>query len=187
MKILIVDNYDSFTFNLFHILENKVSCVDVIRNDSLDLIKVKAYDKIVLSPGPGIPSEVSILKPLIQEFSSSKSILGICLGHQAIGEVFGCKLHKMSKVKHGKHSYLTEYDSNDYIFQDLDKPIKVGHYHSWILDEKSIGDSLKCIAKSDDMVMALSHKEFDVKGLQFHPESILTPKGDKMINNWLNY
>ena len=187
MKILLVDNYDSFTYNLFHLLQDKVSKVDVVRNDKIDFDKVNQYNKIVLSPGPGLPSESSMLKPLIKNFSSKKSILGICLGHQAIGEIFGCKMLKMSKVRHGVNSVLTFYDKSDYIFKGLKEPIEVGLYHSWCLDNKSISDSIKIIAKSDRIIMALSHEKFDVKGLQFHPESILTPQGEKLIDNWLNY
>ena len=187
MKILLVDNYDSFTFNLFHLLQNKASEVHVVRNDIIDFNKVNQYDKIVLSPGPGLPSESSLLKPLIENFASKKSILGICLGHQAIGEVFKCKLLKMSKVKHGVSSVLSNYDKSDYIFRGIREPVEVGHYHSWYLDKNSISDSIKIIAESDGIIMALSHKQFDVKGLQFHPESILTPQGEMMIDNWIGY
>ena len=138
MKILLVDNYDSFTFNLFHILQNKASELHVVRNDKIDFNRVNQYDKIVLSPGPGLPSESSLLKPLIENFASKKSILGICLGHQAIGEVFDCKLLKMRKVKHGVSSILSSYDKSDYIFRGLKETIEVGHYHSWYLDKTSI-------------------------------------------------
>ena len=187
MRILLVDNYDSFTFNLFHLLQDKVASIDVVRNDKVDFGKIQQYDKIILSPGPGLPSEASLLKPLIENFANKKSILGICLGHQAIGEVFGCKLLKMSNVKHGVSSFITEFDSEDYLFRGLDKPLQVGHYHSWVLDKNEISDSIHFIAKSNELIMGLSHHKFDVKGLQFHPESILTPQGDKMIENWLNY
>ena len=129
MKILLVDNYDSFTFNLFHLLQDKVSVIDVIRNDKIDFDKVNQYDKIILSPGPGLPSESSLLKLLIDKFASKKSILGICLGHQAIGEVFDCKLLKMGKVRHGVKSILTNYDKSDYLFRGLIEPIEVGNYH----------------------------------------------------------
>ena len=187
MKVLLVDNYDSFTFNLFHLLQDKVSVVDVVRNDKIDFDKVNQYDKIVLSPGPGLPSESSLLKLLIESFASKKSILGICLGHQAIGEVYGCKLLKMSKVRHGFKSILTNYDKSDYLFGGLKEPIEVGHYHSWYLDKNSIPESIKITAQSEGIIMALSHQKFDVKGLQFHPESILTPKGGKLIDNWIAY
>lgn len=187
MKVLLVDNYDSFTFNLFHLLQDKVSVVDVVRNDKIDFDKVNQYDKIVLSPGPGLPSESSLLKPLIEIFASKKSILGICLGHQAIGEVFGCKMLKMNEVRHGVKSVLTNYDKSDYLFRGLEEPIEVGHYHSWHLDKKSISDSIKITAESNAIIMALSHQQFDVKGLQFHPESILTPQGGKLIENWIAY
>lgn len=187
MKVLLVDNYDSFTFNLFHLLQDKVSAVDVVRNDKIDFDKVNQYDKIVLSPGPGLPSESSLLKLLIESFASKKSILGICLGHQAIGEVYGCKLLKMSKVRHGFKSILTNYDKSDYLFSGLKEPIEVGHYHSWYLDKNSIPESIKITAQSQGIIMALSHQKFDVKGLQFHPESILTPKGGKLIDNWITY
>ena len=185
MKVLLVDNYDSFTFNLFHLFQDKVSVIDVVRNDKIDFDKVNKYDKIVLSPGPGLPSESSLLKPLIKNYATKKSMLGICLGHQAIGEVFECKLLKMSKVKHGVKSVLTNYDKSDYLFKGLKEPIEVGHYHSWHLDKNSISDSIKIIAQSESLIMALSHQQFDVKGLQFHPESILTPQGRKIIENWI--
>jgi anthranilate synthase component 2 len=187
MRILLVDNYDSFTFNLFHLIQGKVSSIDVVRNDKLDFDKVHQYDKIVLSPGPGIPSEASKLKPLVEFFSMSKSILGICLGHQAIGEVFGCKMLKMSNVMHGSKSFLTTYDTDDYLFKGLKNPIQVGHYHSWILDDKTISSNIKVIAESENLIMAITHKQYDVKGLQFHPESILTPQGEKILDNWLTY
>jgi anthranilate synthase component 2 len=117
----------------------------------------------------------------------SKSILGICLGHQAIGEVFGCKMLKMSNVMHGSKSFLTTYDTDDYLFKGLKNPIQVGHYHSWILDDKTISSNIKVIAESENLIMAITHKQYDVKGLQFHPESILTPQGEKILDNWLTY
>ena len=187
MKILLVDNYDSFTFNLFHLLQNKVSEIEVVRNDKLDFTKVNKYDKIILSPGPGLPSESFLLKPLIENFASKKSILGICLGHQAIGEVFGCKLLKMNNVKHGVKSVITNYDQTDYLFKGFEEPIEVGHYHSWHLNKEGISKSIKITAESEGLVMALSHHKLDVKGLQFHPESVLTPLGEKLIDNWLSY
>lgn len=187
MKILLIDNYDSFTYNLYHLIQSKVSDIDVIRNDKIELKKINKYDKILLSPGPGLPSENGQMKQLIKKYCKEKSILGICLGHQAIGEVFNCKLLKMDNVKHGSSSFLSNFDETDYLFSGIKKPIEVGHYHSWHLDKNFISKSINIIAESNNIVMAISHKEFDIRGLQFHPESILTPKGGKIINNWLKY
>jgi len=193
MKILIFDNYDSFTYNLVHLVEKILhQQVDVYRNDKIELEKVKEYDKIILSPGPGIPNEAGLLLPLIKEYASTKSILGVCLGHQAIGEAFGATLINLSSVFHGVatdcelSSRLLSGDSCR-LFKDLPNNIKVGRYHSWIISNKNFPEQLEVTAKDEnDYIMALQHKTFDVQGLQFHPESILTPDGEKIMRNWLN-
>lgn len=185
MNVLIIDNYDSFTFNLYHIIEPMVKKIDVVRNDCIDFDKVKKYDKILLSPGPGLPSEASMLIPFIEEFHTSKSILGVCLGHQAIGEFFGCKLVNLKTVLHGDYTILDYIDKKEPLFKGLKNKIKVGHYHSWIIDSKHIKNKIRITSKSNQMIMSISHEYYDVKGVQFHPESILTPDGSLMMQNWL--
>jgi len=191
MKILVFDNYDSFTYNLVHLVEKILHTkVEVHRNDQLPLEKVKEYDKIILSPGPGIPSEAGLLLPLIKEYASSKSILGVCLGHQAIGEAFGGQLINLSKVFHGVATpiHLAEYPNpadND-VFRDLPSTLEVGRYHSWVVSEKGFPEELEITSKDDEgYIMGLRHKRYDVQGVQFHPESVLTPLGEKLLSNWL--
>ena len=209
MKILVFDNYDSFTYNLVHLVEKIThEKVDVYRNDQLPLEKVKEYDKIILSPGPGIPEEAGLLLPLIKEYASSKSILGVCLGHQAIGEAFGGKLVNLSTVYHGvatkieivnrvpidfgtsvvskvPDSRLTTHDSGD-IFEGLPNEIEVGRYHSWIISDENFPVELEVTARDENnYIMALQHRKYDVQGVQFHPESVLTPDGEKILRNWL--
>lgn len=205
MKILVFDNYDSFTYNLVHLVEKIThGKVDVFRNDGIPMEKVKAYDKIILSPGPGIPSEAGMLLPLIKEYASSKSILGVCLGHQAIGEAFGATLTNLSTVYHGvatkielvsressvvsgeKDTRLTSRDSRTTLFAGLPDEIEVGRYHSWVVSEQNFPAELEITARdANNYIMALQHSTFDVQGVQFHPESVLTPDGEKMISNWL--
>ncbi len=191
MKILIFDNYDSFTYNLVHVVEKIIhDKVDVYRNDKISLEKVKDYDKIILSPGPGIPVESGLLLPLIKEYASSKSILGVCLGQQAIGEAFGGKLFNLSTVYHGvatkiKVNPLRTTFKND-VFTSLDDELEVGRYHSWIVSKDNFPKELEITAEDENgYIMALRHKIFDVQGVQFHPESVLTPMGEKMMRNWL--
>jgi len=192
-KILILDNYDSFTYNLVQLVEEITNgSVEVHRNDEISLEQVAAYDKIILSPGPGIPSEAGILLPLIKNYAATKSILGVCLGHQAIGEVFGAELINLSRVYHGVSNQIKLVASvapscfqNDW-FNSLDHEIEVGRYHSWVLNEKSVPVDLELTAVDESgMVMALRHRKYDVQGVQFHPESVLTPLGRKMMENWL--
>ncbi len=192
-KILLLDNYDSFTYNLVQIVEEIVgSQIDVRRNNEIEIEAVSAYDKIILSPGPGIPEEAGILLPLINTYASSKSIFGVCLGHQAIGEVFGGKLINLTQVYHGIKSEIKlnlsaqpSVFQNDW-FSDLPSTIEVGRYHSWVIDEKVIPDELIVTALDNKgMIMGIRHKKYDVQGVQFHPESVLTPLGRKMIENWL--
>ncbi len=187
MKILIVDNYDSFTYNLVHLL-NELGFTDfnVIRNDKFALDEVQAYDKIILSPGPGIPSEAGLLLPLIQQYAPSKSILGVCLGHQAIGEAFGAELVNLDDVYHGIASPI-QIVREDILFEGLEPKIEVGRYHSWIVGQKNFPDCLEITALDDvGNIMALKHREYDVHGVQFHPESVLTPVGKEIIRNFLN-
>ena len=185
--VLIIDNYDSFTFNLYHLIEPMVKQVTVQRNDNIDFDKVHDFDKVILSPGPGLPSESSMLMPFIEEFHDAISILGVCLGHQAIGQFFGCQLLNLSQVKHGEDSVLDNVDDTDPLFDGLDRDIQVGHYHSWVLDSNQMGRDIRITSKSGDLVMSIRHTKYDIKGVQFHPESILTPGGSTMLKNWLTY
>ena len=187
MRLLLIDNYDSFTYNLLHILEKMVDRVDVVRNDELDKIDVSDYQKIVISPGPGLPKETKLLPNFILKNESIISVLGICLGHQLIGELFGCKLLKMRNVKHGVQTTLNTDIIKDSIFEGIQKPIKIGHYHSWVLDKNFIDNDWDVIAQAEDgSVMGIRHKSKKLLGLQFHPESIMTPDGEAMIKNWID-
>ena len=188
MKILVLDNYDSFTYNLVHIIR-KLGFEDqmqVYRNDKVALKEVENFDKILLSPGPGIPDEAGIMKELIETYASTKSILGICLGHQGIAEVFGAELFNMPVVLHGLTGKIQVEDESERLFQSLPRVFNGCHYHSWSVKPETINGKLRVTAMDDKgLVMGLSHTEFDVKGLQFHPESILTEGGEQMIKNWL--
>jgi anthranilate synthase component 2 len=206
MKILVFDNYDSFTYNLVHLVEKITHTkVDVFRNDQIALEKIKEYDKIILSPGPGIPTEAGLLLPLIKEYAATKSILGVCLGHQAIGEAFGGTLINLSTVYHGvampvnivnnqsstvntkkQNSSFTIHQSPN-LYTNLPERFDVGRYHSWVISDKNFPEDLEIIALDDnDYIMGLRHKKYDVQGVQFHPESVLTPSGETIMRNWLN-
>jgi anthranilate synthase component 2 len=191
MKILIFDNYDSFTYNLVHVVEKIIhGKVDVFRNDKISLEKINEYDKIILSPGPGIPVESGLLLPLIKEYARSKSILGVCLGHQAIGEVFGGSLINLSTVFHGVATKIKvdegRTQSGNDVFNSLPAELEVGRYHSWIVNRDTFPKELEITAEDENgYIMGLRHKTFDVQGVQFHPESVLTPMGEKMMRNWL--
>lgn len=187
MKILVFDNYDSFTYNLVHLVNKIVKDkLDVYRNDQIPLEKVKEYDKIILSPGPGIPKEAGLLLPLIKEYASSKSILGVCLGHQAIGEAFGGSLINLSTVYHGVSTNCKLQTANSKLFAGLPEEIEVGRYHSWIVSENDFPKELDITARDDNgYIMGLQHKTYDVQGVQFHPESVLTPDGEAILRNWL--
>lgn len=225
MKILVFDNYDSFTYNLVHLVEKILhQKVEVHRNDQIPLEKVKDYDKIILSPGPGIPEEAGLLLPLIKEYAASKSILGVCLGHQAIGQAFGGKLVNLSTVYHGvatpiqlinretakpagnrqpatgnekpatgnrqlvTATEVTEVPStaSNSLFEGLPNEFEVGRYHSWVVSEEGFPEELEITARdANNFIMALQHKQYDVQGVQFHPESVLTPKGEDILRNWL--
>lgn len=187
MKILVFDNYDSFTYNLVHLVEKITGeKTDVYRNDQLTLKDISAYDKIILSPGPGIPEEAGLLIPLIKEYASSKSILGVCLGHQAIAEAFGGSLINLRTVFHGVATPIKIKSQKSKILQGLPEIIEVGRYHSWIVSDENFPAELEVTARDENgYIMGLQHKEFDVQGVQFHPESVLTPDGEKILRNWL--
>ena len=191
MKILVFDNYDSFTYNLVHLVEKITGeKVDVYRNDQIDLADVAAYDKIILSPGPGIPEEAGLLLPLIKEYAATKSILGVCLGHQAIAEAFGGTLINLSKVFHGVATKILIGNrlsaTGKCLFNGLPDEITVGRYHSWIVSDENFPEELEVTARDENgYIMSLQHKTFDVQGVQFHPESVLTPDGEQILRNWL--
>jgi anthranilate synthase component 2 len=186
MKILVLDNYDSFTYNLVHIIRELGYAVDIFRNDKIAMEDVKQYDKIMLSPGPGIPDEAGIMKQVVKEYGPTKSILGICLGHQGIAEVYGAKLFNIPKVLHGVTSVAKVKDKSEILFNHVTDTFQATHYHSWAVVPESFTPELKITAVNDEgMVMGLRHVRYDVKGLQFHPESVMTPEGPKMISNWL--
>jgi anthranilate synthase component 2 len=201
MKILVFDNYDSFTYNLVHLVEKIMhQKVEVYRNDQIPLEKVKEYDKIILSPGPGIPEEAGLLLPLIKEYASSKSILGVCLGHQAIGEAFGGRLVNLSTVYHGVATPIKVESKTPIpiaigtigtkvqngLFEGLPDEFEAGRYHSWIVSDDEFPEELEVTARDENnYIMALQHKSYDVQGVQFHPESVLTPLGEAILRNWL--
>lgn len=186
MKVLLFDNYDSFTYNLLHILNELGATVEVRRNDQIRLEEVRQYDKILLSPGPGIPEEAGILLPLIKEYAPTKSILGVCLGEQAIGQAFGARLINLKEVYHGIASPI-QVTVPDPIFVGMSKTFTAGRYHSWVVDPEDFPSCLEVIAQDAEggQIMGLRHKTYDVKGIQFHPESVLTPQGNQIIRNWL--
>jgi anthranilate synthase component 2 len=185
-KVLVIDNYDSFTYNLVHYLEDLDCEVTVKRNDKLTLEEVDNFNKIVLSPGPGIPDEAGLLKDIIKTYASTKSILGVCLGQQAIGEVFGGKLENLDTVFHGVSTNITLSVDDENLFEGLDKNFEVGRYHSWVVDT-NLPDSLEATSFDENgQIMSLRHKFYDVKGVQYHPESVLTPDGKQILKNWVN-
>jgi anthranilate synthase component 2 len=187
MKILVFDNYDSFTYNLVHLVEYITGeKVDVYRNDALTIEEIAPYDKIILSPGPGIPQESGLLLPLIKAYAASKSILGVCLGHQAIGESFGGKLVNLKEVYHGVSTPVNLLDGEPRLFRGVPERIEAGRYHSWVVSEEHLPDCLEVTARDDHgYIMGLRHKTLDVRGVQFHPESVLTPQGEQILRNWL--
>lgn len=195
-KILVFDNYDSFTYNLVHLIEKILhQKVDVYRNDQIPLEKVNEFDKIILSPGPGIPEEAGLLLPLIKEYAATKSILGVCLGHQAIGEAFGGKLENLSTVYHGVATPIeikkekpgsNRVKNKNYLFDGMPSRFDAGRYHSWIVSKENFPGELEITAEDDNgYIMGLQHKKYDVQGVQFHPESVLTPMGEIILRNWL--
>lgn len=187
MKIVIIDNYDSFTYNLSHLLKELGADVTVVRNDKFELKDLEQYDKIVLSPGPGIPSEAGLLLEVIRTYAGRKPILGVCLGHQAIGEVFGASLENLKEVYHGVQTEGTQM-GNDYIFDGLPERVMMGRYHSWVVAKDSVPECLEETAMSDDgEIMAMRHRQYDIHGIQFHPESVLTPEGKTIVGNFLKH
>lgn len=188
MHIVIIDNYDSFTYNLAHLVRELGAAVTVFRNDQFELPQLEAFDKIILSPGPGIPSEAGLLLDVIRTYAGRKPMLGVCLGHQAIGEVFGGKLSNLSDVYHGVATDGTVLDhSATSLFAGLPDRITIGRYHSWVVSKDGFPDCLEITAESDEgQIMGLRHRDYDIQGIQFHPESVLTPDGKQMIANWLN-
>lgn len=187
-KILILDNYDSFTYNLVHAVKSLgYHSVDVVRNDKVDLDEVENYDKIILSPGPGLPLEAGLMVPLIKRYAESKSILGVCLGHQAIAEVYGAKLENTPTVYHGVQTPISVV-AEDYLLDGIISPLEVGRYHSWIVSRQGFPNELVVTAEDGEgTIMALRHASLDVHGVQFHPESILTPRGIDIIHNFLTH
>lgn len=186
-NILIIDNYDSFTYNLVHYLEDLNCKVTVLRNDEFDLDEVAKYDKILLSPGPGIPDEAGLLKAVIQKYAATKSILGVCLGQQAIGEVFGGSLTNLEKVYHGVATNVEIIVKDESLFNGLENKIEVGRYHSWVISKEDFPSDLEITSVDENgEIMSVRHRNFDVKGVQFHPESVLTPNGKQILANWVN-
>lgn len=187
MKLLIFDNYDSFTYNIAHAVRLLGVEPEVRRNDKITLDEIADYDKIIISPGPGIPSEAGILPQLLERYAGEKPILGVCLGHQAIGERFGAQLRNLSTVYHGVQSTV-RLTADDYIFAGIPSEFEVGRYHSWVVDRDSLPAELEVTAVSPDgEIMAMRHRNLDVRGVQFHPESVLTPYGLEIIDNWLRH
>ena len=185
MKIVIIDNYDSFTYNLSHLVKELGAEVTVLRNDQFQLEELEQFNKIILSPGPGIPSEAGLLLDVIHTYAGKKPILGVCLGHQAIGEAFGGKLENLSDVFHGVATPC-HIIADDPIFSGIDRDITIGRYHSWVVSREGLPDCLEVTAQSDEgQIMALRHKSMNILGIQFHPESVLTPDGKKMLQNWM--
>ncbi len=187
MKVAIIDNYDSFTYNLSHLVKELGAEVTVLRNDRFELEQLEPYDKIILSPGPGIPSEAGLLLDVIRCYAGRKPILGVCLGHQAIGEVFGGRLANLSQVYHGVATpcHIT---AEDYLFAGLPHDIEVGRYHSWIVEREGLPAELEVTSESDEgHIMSLRHRKFDIRGIQYHPESILTTEGRTILKNWLQH
>jgi anthranilate synthase component 2 len=185
IRVVIIDNYDSFTYNLAHLVESLGAEVTVWRNDQFEIPQLERFDKILLSPGPGIPSEAGLLCEVIRAYAGRKPILGICLGHQAVGEVFGARLENLSEVYHGVATEGSQW-GNDPIFSSRPQRVVMGRYHSWVVSRDNLPHCLTVTAESDDgCIMALKHNTYDVRGLQFHPESVLTPDGAVMLRNWL--
>lgn len=186
MKILVIDNYDSFVYNLVHYLEEFDCKVRVVRNDQFLIEEIDNYDKILLSPGPGIPDEAGLLKQVIKSYAGKKPIFGVCLGQQAIGEVFGGKLTNLEKVFHGIATKATILKESEPLFKGLEKEIEIGRYHSWVVAKEEFPDVLEITSVDENgQIMSLRHKKFDICGVQFHPESVLTPMGKQIIKNWI--
>lgn len=187
INVLVIDNYDSFVYNLVHYLEDLDCKVTVKRNDQLNLEDVAAFDKVLLSPGPGIPDEAGLLKAIIKEYAPTKSMFGVCLGQQAIGEVFGGSLINLDKVFHGVATTAKQTVQDEPLFKDIPEAFEIGRYHSWVVSPEDFPEELEITSVDENgQIMSLRHKKYDVRGVQFHPESVLTPEGKKMIKNWVN-
>ena len=185
-KIVLIDNYDSFTFNLVHYLEELNCAIVVLRNDEFEIEELQSFDAIILSPGPGIPSESGLLLDVIKTYASTKKILGICLGHQAIGEVFGATLLNLDTVFHGVSTTIQITDPAETLFRNLPQQLEVGRYHSWAINPEGLPEVLEVTSVSENgEIMSIRHKNFNVRGVQFHPESILTPSGKTILANWI--
>ena len=186
--IAVIDNYDSFTYNLVHYLEDLDCEVTVYRNDEFELTELEKFDKILLSPGPGIPSEAGLLKQVIEKYAPTKSILGVCLGQQAIGEVFGGQLTNLEKVYHGVATKVKLTNPDEVLFRDLPAEFEVGRYHSWVVANENFPAVLEVTSvDANGQIMSLKHKSYDVRGVQYHPESVLTPLGKKILENWVSW
>ena len=186
LKVLILDNYDSFTYNLVHYCEQFASCVEVIRNDEIEMAQIKEFDKLILSPGPGLPQQAGRLMEVFDHLDGGIPVLGVCLGMQAIAEHFGFPLRNLETVRHGKTSTIEVLDPSECLFANLPQSMEVGHYHSWVVDEGKIGSPLKVTSKNENgLVMSIRHESLDISGAQFHPESVLTPHGLRMMENWI--
>ena len=188
MNILVIDNYDSFVYNLVHMFHNLSDAkITVVKNDKVIRKQLELADKILLSPGPGIPKEAGKMPSIVAEYAPQKSILGVCLGHQAMAENFGAKLHNLSKPLHGISSELQVIEA-DYLFEHLPSNFQIGHYHSWVVEPNSIPTEIEILAKDNQgNIMAIRHRKYDIRGVQFHPESVLTKGGKQLIQNWLNH
>jgi len=188
MKILVLDNYDSFTYNLVQYIERVLKTpVDVKRNDQITLKEIAVYDKILISPGPGIPEEAGISLDLVREYGATKSILGVCLGHQAIAEAYGGSIKNLSTVYHGVVGQMSQVVAEEYLFEGIPVDFDAGRYHSWVVEHETLPEELEITVENDEgFIMAIRHKKYDVRGVQFHPESVLTEYGGRMILNWLN-
>lgn len=186
-RIVIVDNYDSFTYNLAHLVRELGAEVSVLRNNVFELDDLEPYDKIILSPGPGIPDEAGLTLGVIERYKGRKPILGVCLGHQAIGQHFGGKLINLAEVYHGVQTPVRIVE-DDYLWEGLEKEFEAGRYHSWVVAQEGLPECLEVTARSrEGQIMALRHRSLDIRGVQFHPESVLTPDGGTIIRNWLNH
>jgi anthranilate synthase component 2 len=188
-RILVFDNYDSFTYNLVHLIEKITDAkVNVVRNDKIALEEIKQYDKIILSPGPGVPQEAGLLLPLIREYAAAKSILGVCLGHQAIGEAMGGKLKQLDKVFHGVATSVIPEKEPGFLFKNFPQQFRAGRYHSWVIDENFLPAELSITARDQNgIIMSVQHKKYDLSGVQFHPESIMTEHGETLLKNFIGH
>ena len=187
MKILVLDNYDSFTYNLVQYVQEILGRkIPVFRNDAIDIEAIEAYDAIILSPGPGVPADAGIMPELIKKYAHRKAILGVCLGHQAIGEAFGGTIHNLENVFHGVETPITIVKNDDFFFRDIPATFTGGRYHSWVVERETLPDCLEITAvAADNSIMAMQHKIYNVRGLQFHPESVMTEVGKQILRNWI--